>query len=68
MEFVCPRSLRTIRTGWQREEFNDLAETDELAVECPHCNGEHVFRVDEAKPRPDYAGGAIRPSRSSTVA
>ena len=50
MEFVCPRSLRTIRTGWQRDEFKDLGGTDELVVRCPHCGGEHVFRVNEAKP------------------
>ena len=51
LEFVCPRSLRTIRTGWNRDEFEDLNSGDELAVECPFCHATHMFRVDEAKPR-----------------
>jgi hypothetical protein len=51
LEFVCPRSLRTIRTGWERDEFDDLSAGDELTVECPFCKTDHVFRVDEAKPR-----------------
>ena len=51
LEFVCPRSLRTIRTGWNRDEFEDLGASDELAVDCPFCHTTHMFRVDEAKPR-----------------
>ena len=52
LEFVCPHSLRSIRTAWTWEDFNDLSGADEIAVECPHCQNEHVFRVDEAKPQP----------------
>jgi redox-regulated HSP33 family molecular chaperone len=50
LEFVCPRSLRTIRTGWERDEFKDMHENDELSVDCPFCNEIHPFRMSEAKP------------------
>jgi hypothetical protein len=50
LEFVCPRSLKTIRTGWERDEFSDLTDGDELSVDCPFCGASHAFRVSEAKP------------------